>query len=364
MKRQTTSRALGALLAGLCMAGGAAMAQTWPTRPVTIMVGVPAGGALDPFARALADQLNKTTGGTFIVDNRPGANGNLSAEMALKATDGNTLWIGTQSMMTINPAAFAQLRWKPSDFVPVLKAVEAPLVLVTNPSVKAKNFAELAQWIKDPANKASYASFSPGTPSHFLGYQLNEKLKAKMVHIPYKGSAPQITDILGGQVPFGFTQLASATDQGRQAAGHCGDRAEALALPARRADAAGGRPGRPDDNDLVRRVRAAQHRSEARGADPQRRDEGAQGSGLPRSPGNAELRRARRLDPRIRERDRQRHRPLGRAGQGDRLQGSRLGRTRFFRGLAPGGAPFFCRACGTAFAGNPIRRILFGRRRD
>lgn len=213
MKRQTTRRALGALLAGLCMAGGAAMAQTWPTKPVTIMVGVPAGGALDPFARALADQLNKTTGGTFIVDNRPGANGNLSAEMALKATDGKTLWIGTQSMMTINPAAFAQLRWKPSDFVPVLKAVEAPLVLVTNPSVKAKNFAELAQWIKDPANKAAYASFSPGTPSHFLGYQLNEKLKTKMVHIPYKGSAPQITDILGGQVPFGFTQLAAATPQ-------------------------------------------------------------------------------------------------------------------------------------------------------
>lgn len=188
-----------------------AAAQAWPSKPVTIVVGVPAGGALDPFARALADQLHQETGGTFIVDNKPGANGNLSAEAVLKAPgDGHTLWIGTQSMMTINPAAFATLRWKPSDFTPIIKSVEAPLVLVTHPSVAANDFAGLAKWIKDPANKAAYASFSPGTPSHFLGFQLNERLRASMVHIPYRGSPPQVTDILGGQVPLGFTQLATA----------------------------------------------------------------------------------------------------------------------------------------------------------
>ena len=201
-------------LAAASMAVGAAPAvhaQSWPSKPVTLLVGVPAGGALDPFARVLADQLAKVTGGTFVVENKPGANGNLSAEAALKApTDGHTLWIGTQSMMTINPAAFSQLRWKPSDFTPVLKGVEAPLVLVTNPSVPAKNFADLTKWIQNPANRASYASFSPGTPSHFLGYQLNERLKAEMVHVAYKGSAPQVTDIIGGQVALGFTQLASA----------------------------------------------------------------------------------------------------------------------------------------------------------
>lgn len=188
-----------------------AVAQGWPGKPVTIVVGVPAGGAIDPFARALADQLSKDTGGTFIVDNKPGANGNVSAEAVLKApADGHTLWIGTQSMMAINPAAFASMRWKPSDFTPIIKAVEAPLVLVTNASVPAKDFAALTKWIKDPASKAAYASFSPGTPSHFLGFQLNERLQASMVHIPYRGSAPQVTDILGGQVPMGFTQLASA----------------------------------------------------------------------------------------------------------------------------------------------------------
>lgn len=208
------------VLVGLALAAGfapGAMAQAWPGKPVTILVGVPPGGALDPFARALADQLAKVTGGTFVVENRAGANGNLSAEAALRApADGHTLWIGTQSMMAINPFAYAQLRWKPSDFKPVLKGVEAPLVLVTHPSVPAKTFPDLVRWIQDPASKAAYASFSPGTPSQFLGFQLNERLKANMTHIPYKGSAPQVTDLLGGQVPMGFTQLASAVPHLRE----------------------------------------------------------------------------------------------------------------------------------------------------
>ncbi len=210
----STQRVLGAAFAAAAAslaAPGATLAQTWPSRPVTFLVGVPAGGAVDPFARALADQMSKVTGGSFVIDNKPGANGNISAEAALKApADGHTLWIGTQSMVTISPSAFPRLRWKQSDFKPVLKGVEAPLVLVTHPSVPAKTFAELARWIQNPANKASYASFSPGTPSHFLGHQLNERLKADMVHVAYKGSVPQVTDILGGQAPLGFTQLASA----------------------------------------------------------------------------------------------------------------------------------------------------------
>ncbi len=205
------------LVAGAAGHGAPLLAQSWPARTVTVIVGVPPGGALDPFTRALADQMAKATGGTFVVDNRAGANGNLSAEAALRApADGQTLWIGTQSMVTINPAAYAQLRWKPADFKPVLKGVEAPMVLVTHPSVPVTNFAGLADWIRNPANRAAYASFSPGTPSHFLGHQLNERLKADMVHVPYKGSAPQTTDLLGGQVPLGFTQLASAVPHIRE----------------------------------------------------------------------------------------------------------------------------------------------------
>jgi tripartite-type tricarboxylate transporter receptor subunit TctC len=210
MQRRTLSTALVLLACGL---GGAApaSAQSWPAKPVTLVVGTPAGGAVDAYARALADQLAKQTGGTFLVDNKPGANGNLSAEAVLKApADGHTLWIGTQSMVTINPAAFAQMRWKPSDFTPIVKGIEAPLVLVTHPSVPAKTLPELVAWAKTNPGKAAYASFSPGTPSHFLGFQLAEKLNLDMVHIPYKGSAPQTADLVGGQVPLGFTQLQTA----------------------------------------------------------------------------------------------------------------------------------------------------------
>jgi tripartite-type tricarboxylate transporter receptor subunit TctC len=207
------TRRYGCALALLAAAGPfvPAFAQAWPAKPVSMVVGVPPGGALDPYTRVLTDHLAKLTGGTFVVENKAGANGNLSAEAVLRApADGHTLWIGTQSMVTINPAALTQLRWKQSDFKPVLKGVEAPLVLVIHPSLPARNFQELTAWIKNPANKPAYASFSPGTPSHFLGYQLSERLKADMTHIPYKGSAPQTTDLLGGQVLMGFTQLASA----------------------------------------------------------------------------------------------------------------------------------------------------------
>lgn len=209
----TTRRRFTASIAALAaaFAAPAAMAQAWPTKPVTLVVGTPPGGSVDVYARALAEQLARQTGGTFLVDNKPGANGNISAEYVLKApADGHTLWISTQAMFTINPAAYPSLRWKQADFIPIAKGIESPLVLVTHPSVPARSLPELAKWAAANPGKASYASFSPGTPSHFLGFQLNERLKLDMVHVPYKGSAPQLTEILGGQVPLGFTQLQAA----------------------------------------------------------------------------------------------------------------------------------------------------------
>jgi tripartite-type tricarboxylate transporter receptor subunit TctC len=192
----------------------AAQGPVWPTKTVTLIVGTPPGGAIDAYARALAVGLGKATGGTFIVDFKPGANGNISAEYVQKAAaDGNTLWIGTQAMMAINPSAYPSLRWKPSEFKPIAKGVEAPLVLVTNASVPAHTLPELVKWAGDKANKAAYASYSPGTPSHFLGFQFNEKFNLNMVHVPYKGSAPQVVDIVGGQVPLGFSQLQTALPQ-------------------------------------------------------------------------------------------------------------------------------------------------------
>lgn len=208
MQARPRFRIAMALLAAIALVPGAALAQSWPVKPVTLVVGTPAGGAVDAYARALADQLAKQTGGTFLVDNKPGANGNLSAEAVLQApADGHTLWIGTQSMVAINPSAFAQMRWKPSDFRPIVKGIEAPMVLVAHPSVPAKTLPELAKWAAANSAKAAYASFSPGTPSHFMGFQLTERLKLDMVHVPYKGSAPQVAALVGGQVPLGFSQL-------------------------------------------------------------------------------------------------------------------------------------------------------------
>jgi tripartite-type tricarboxylate transporter receptor subunit TctC len=188
-----------------------ALAQAWPTKPVTLVVGTPAGGSVDVYARTLAEQLARQTGGTFLVDNRPGANGNISADYVARApADGHMFWMTTQAMMTINPSAYSDLKWKQSDFVPIAKGIESPLVLVTHPSVPARSLDELGKWVAANPGKAAYASFSPGTPSSFLGFQLSERLKLNMVHVPYKGSAPQVTDLLSGQVSLGFTQLQAA----------------------------------------------------------------------------------------------------------------------------------------------------------
>lgn len=204
-------RLLLPLLGGLLVPATAlAQPAAWPLKPVTIVIGTPPGGAIDAYARALAQQLAKLTGGSFVVDYKAGANGNISAEAVLKApADGHTLWVSTQAMFTINPSAYPALRWKQTDFKPLAKGVEAPLVLVTHPSVPVRSFQELLPWTRSQTGKLSYASYSPGTPSHFLGFQLNERLKLDMTHVPYKGSAPQTNDLLGGQVPLGFAQLQS-----------------------------------------------------------------------------------------------------------------------------------------------------------
>lgn len=208
-------RAAGALIAlAAVLTTPFAGAQAWPAKPVTLVVGTPAGGSIDAYARTLADQLAKQTGGTFLVENRAGAGGNLSAEHVLKMpADGHTIWVTTHAMFTINPSVYPALRWKQSDFKPIAKGIESPLLLVVHPSVPARTLPELTAWLAANPAKAAYASFSPGTPSHFLGFQFNERLKLNMVHVPYKGSAPQLNDLVGGQVLMGFTQMQGAVQQ-------------------------------------------------------------------------------------------------------------------------------------------------------
>ena len=201
---------------------GCAGAQAWPAKPLTIVVGTPQAGATDAYVRTVAEFMSGTLGQPVLVENKPGANGNISAEQVLRApADGYTIWMGTQSMTEINPSAFPGLRWKLDDFVGIIKGVEAPLVLIVHPDVGARSLADLGAWLKAHPDKAAYASFSPGTPSHFLGFQLAERLGVPMTHVPYKGSAPQVQAILGRHVLLGFTQLQTAVPhvkEGRLAA--------------------------------------------------------------------------------------------------------------------------------------------------
>lgn len=178
---------------------------------IRMMVGTPAGGVLDPYARFIADHMKATLGRTVIIENRPGANGNIAAQNVVDApADGRTIWVGTQSMTEINPTVFSKLRWSMKDFVPLIKGVEAPLVLVVHPSVPANTLPELVDFIKKNPKLAHYASFSPGTPSHFLGHQLNETFGTALNHVSYPGAAPQTIDLVGGHVHIGFTQLGAA----------------------------------------------------------------------------------------------------------------------------------------------------------
>ncbi len=178
---------------------------------VKIIVGSVAGGVLDPYARIVGEHMSKTLDRTLIVENKPGANGTIAAQFVVdQPADGALLWIGTQAMTEINPSAYKNLRWSIDDFIPIVKGVQAPLVFVTHPSVPAKTLDELIAWIRANPGKLGYASFSPGTPSAFLGHQMNQKFGLDLAHIVYRGSGPQTNDLVGGHALMGFAQLGNA----------------------------------------------------------------------------------------------------------------------------------------------------------
>ena len=124
-------------------------------------------------------------------------------------------WVAAQSMIEINPSSYRNLRWKRSDFIPVIKGIETPLVLVAHPSVPATTFDQWVDWARANRGKLSYANYGPGTISHFLGYQLDERFGLGYTQVPYRGNAPQMIDLLAGHALFGFTQLQSAVEPAR-----------------------------------------------------------------------------------------------------------------------------------------------------
>ncbi len=201
-------------LAALASAGGTAtraVAQIGAGRPIAMIVPFEAGSAPDIYARIVAEAMRQSLGRTLIVENKPGATGNIAMQaVAREPAEGNTILVGTMALCEINPLVFDNLRWSMQDFTPVIKGIGAPLVLVAHPDVPAKSLAELVAWVKANPAKLAYASYSAGAPGHFLGAQLNATFGLDLAHVPYRGSNSQVTEILAGHSPFGFAQTQSA----------------------------------------------------------------------------------------------------------------------------------------------------------
>ena len=194
-----------ALACAALLAVPAAMAQPWPNKPITLIVPFPAGGTTDVLARALADKLGPVLGQTVIVDSKPGAGATLGADFVAKAKpDGYTLLVGAVHH-TIASSVYKKLPYDfQKDLVPITTIAMVPNVLVVNASTPVKNVAELTAMLKAKPGNYTYGSNGIGTAQHLIGTQFQRSTGTEMVHIPYKGSGPLATDLLGGQIQMSF----------------------------------------------------------------------------------------------------------------------------------------------------------------
>ena len=203
---------------GLAAAAGPAFAQSFPNRPIRLIVPYPPGGPLDIAARALAEQL-KGSLGTVVVENRPGAGGNIGVDaLAKSAPDGYTLGIGAVATHAINPWLFSKMPYDPvRDFTPITQMVRVPNVLVMNAEAAARlkiaSLRDLIAYGKANPGKLNYASGGNGSGGHMAGELLKSSTHTFAVHIPYPGAAPAQLSLLSGQTDFMFDNLASAAAQ-------------------------------------------------------------------------------------------------------------------------------------------------------
>ncbi len=183
-----------------------ALAQAWPSSTVTVVVPWPPGGPSDIAARPLAKGLTQGLGQTFIIDNRAGGGGNIGTAAVTRAKpDGQTLLITSSAPIVINPSLYKNMNFDPlKDLAPVTNLLRVPLVLVAHPSVPAKNLKELMAYIQSKKGQFSYGSSGNGTPQHLTSELFSSVTKLEMTHVPYKGSAPAISDLLGGHIPIMF----------------------------------------------------------------------------------------------------------------------------------------------------------------
>jgi len=200
-----------AAAAGLGLACAPAQAA-YPDKPVTVVVPQAPGGTNDIVARIISEKLAQQLGQPFVVQNKPGAGGNIgTAQVAREAADGYTVLFTISSAQAINPAIYKDPGFDPvKDFAPVAAVGSVPNVLCVHPSFPAKSLKEFIELVKANPDKYQYASAGNGTLNHLLGAMLDEKGGLKLQHIPYRGVAPGMTDVLGGQVPIIFASLPSS----------------------------------------------------------------------------------------------------------------------------------------------------------
>lgn len=170
-----------------------------------------AGSAPDLYTRIVAPEIGKLLGRSTIVENKPGADGNIAAEyVAHRPAGGSMIMVGTAALCEINPIIYADRHWSMKDFTPLVKGVQSPLVLVVNPKLRARTLEHLVAYVKAHPGTLHYASYNPGTPSDFLGAQLNHVFGLDLVAVPYRGSASQVTALLANNSPLGFAQTQNA----------------------------------------------------------------------------------------------------------------------------------------------------------
>jgi len=212
MMRILRRAALGAL--ALLLAGGA-WAQPYPTKSIRLVVPFPAAGTTDILAREVAQRLSVSFGQSVVVDNRPGAAGNIGSDMVAKsAPDGYTLLMGTVGTHAINPSLYAKMPYNHvKDFVPIVLVAGVPNVLEVTPSLPVNSVADLIKLAKEKPGQLNFASSGSGTSIHLSGELFKTMTGVDMMHVPYKGSAPALTDLMGGQVQLMFDNLPSSLAQ-------------------------------------------------------------------------------------------------------------------------------------------------------
>ncbi|HET7402579.1 MAG TPA: tripartite tricarboxylate transporter substrate binding protein [Usitatibacter sp.] len=206
-----------ALIAGAALAAAAtvSLAADYPSRPVSMIVPFPPGGSTDMVARVLAQKLHEKLGGTFVVENKAGATGTIGAAYVKNAQpDGYTLLVSSLAPFAVNPFLQRSLPYDPAkDFEPLSVLVQAPNVLVANPSVKANTVAEVIAYLKQKPGEVTFASSGAGSSDHLTAELFWQETGTKGLHIPYKGGAPAIQDLMGGQVQFSFQNLNAVITQ-------------------------------------------------------------------------------------------------------------------------------------------------------